>query len=119
MSSKAGRIIPAVIGGIIGGVVGGPAGATAGFTAGSALTSAHDTGRANTRAKEQLSQQTEIMRTQSIKADKMAKEQALLSERALKKISQGRVRAASRRVRGGLFGDSQTQQYAVSNKLGG
>ena len=116
---KIGKLIPAIAGGIIGGVVGGPAGATAGFTIGAGLTAAHGQERAASTAKHELSQQTEAIRGQAIKADKIAKEQQMHAEKVAQKISAGRVRSASRRVRGGLFGDSSNQQnYSLAPRLG-
>ena len=119
--AKVGKLIPTIAGAIIGGVVGGPAGAAAGASIGAGLTATHTAGKAATRAKEEGVKQTEAIRGQTLKAEKFAKQQLMQSEKALRKISEGRVRAASRRVRGGLFGDSggTQQQYGEAAKLGG
>ena len=70
--------------------------------------------------KREMLVQGEHIRNAGAKADKIAKEQGAANERALQKISQGRVRAASRRVRGGLFGDAggSSPSYAAAQKLG-
>ncbi len=71
-------------------------------------------------AKREMLVQGENVRAASSRADKIAKDQSLASERIQQKISQGRVRAASRRVRGGLFGDNAGgSSYAPAQKLGG
>lgn len=116
---KVGKLVPALAGGIIGAVTGGPVGAAVGFSIGAGLTSAHTQERAASNAKHELATQTEAIRGQAIKADKIAKEQQMHAEKVAQKISAGRVRSASRRVRGGLFGDSSNQQnYSLAPRLG-
>lgn len=116
MATKKGSIIGALGGAAAGFIIGGPAGAAigaaTGFSGGSTIDASSNT-RKETKAT------SEAIRGQAIKADEMAKKQARQAEQALQKISQSRVRASARRVRGGLFGDSQAQQYNVASRLGG
>ncbi len=119
--AKLGKILGGLVGGTVGFIVGGPAGAIAGATAlGGAGHGLDVQSSAARSAKREMLIQGENTRNAASKADKIAKEQSMNNERVLQKISQGRVRAANRRVRGGLFGDSgATQQYGSAQKLGG
>ncbi len=107
----------AVAGFLLGGPLGAVAGALLGGTSGHGIDvqrkAAKDAGR-------EMAAQTESIRGQAAKADIIARDQQAQAEKALQKISKGRVRASNRRVRGGLFGDTSSQeQYAVASRLGG
>jgi hypothetical protein len=121
MATKRGKIIGAIAGGAAGFLVGGPPGAAIGATLAGGAGHGVDTQMdAAKTVKKEAKIQSEVIRGQAIKAEKIAKEQAAQAERSLRKISEGRVRATQRRVRGGLFGDaSNTQQYGMAERLGG
>lgn len=123
MATKVGRVFATAAGAGIGFIVGGPAGAASGaaYGAGLGFGLGHsiDAGvEARKQARHIAGQHAAAITGQAIKADEMARKQAKESERLQQNISRGHVRAAQRRVRGGLFGDSQTPQYSVS-RLGG
>jgi len=64
--------------------------------------------------------QQQALAAQQKRAQDAAAKQEAQRQRSLRRIAQGRVRAARRRVRGGLFGDTQvSDQYNVSSRLGG
>lgn len=120
--AKLGKIIGGLVGGGVGFLVGGPAGAALGATLlGGAGHGLDEQSHANRSAKREMLIQGEHTRNAANKADKIAREQSMANERVLSKISQGRVRAANRRVRGGLFGDSSGggQQYGAAQRFGG
>lgn len=107
-------------GAIAGFIMGGPLGAVAGGALGGSAGRGMDiqAEAAKTAAYESM-KQSEIIRGQALRAEEIAKKQLLASQQSLQQISKGRVRAASRRARGGLFGDMAIQQYGLASKLGG
>jgi hypothetical protein len=119
--AKLGKIIGGIVGGGVGFLVGGPAGAALGATIlGGAGHGLDVQSNASRSSKREMLRAGEYTREAANRADKVAKDQTMANEKALQKISQGRVRAANRRVRGGLFGDTGTsQQYGSAQKLGG
>jgi hypothetical protein len=106
--------------GIIGGLLGGIAGPL-GLAAGAALGAGMGTRRtADVRQREAFTQARIEQETASKKATQMAAAQQRERDSALKKMKAGRMRAARRRIRGGLFGDVQAdQQFTPAARLGG
>lgn len=69
------------------------------------------------RARKEQKRQEHMMWEQSNRASLMAQKQQAERDRALRRVQQGRMRAAKRRVRGGLFGEGVSTD--VSGTLGG
>ena len=91
---------------------------TYGLSTAAGLKMQHSAGKV---AKELAAGQLAAINKQGVEADRIARDQRLQQDKALQKISMGRVKSSQRRIRGGLFGDAANadSQYAASAKLGG